>query len=124
VVLITSNDYSGLDHTYENGLLRSDWLPKGRFLPSLLLANTPQVILSFCYFLYNSIWTHFHVEMEWNAFARGYKPLRVSSPHGQQTSTYRLQLPYAYSIPLIVGSILLHWLVSNAFYLLVIEGSK
>ena len=123
-MLTTSSDYSGLDHTYENGLLRSDWLPKGRFLSSLLLANTPQVILSSCYFLYNSIWTHLHAELEWNAFGTRYQPLRVSSPHGQQRSTYRLQLPYAYSIPLIAGSIVLHWLVSNAFYLLVIEGGK
>ena len=81
-----------------------------------------QVVLSVCYFMYNSIWTRLHSELEWNDFALDYKPLRVSTPKGGQASTYRLQLPYLYGIPLIVGSIFLHWLASNAIYIVLIEG--
>lgn len=43
---------------------------------------------------------------------------------GEQYATYRLQLPYRYSIPLIVMSIFLHWMMSNTFYTMVGEGGK
>jgi hypothetical protein len=94
----------------------------GSLLPSVLLANVPQLILAFCYFAYNSILTRLEVEKEWNAYGKAYKPLRVSYPEGNQTSTYRLQLPYRYSLPLLIISTLLHWLVSNTLYVFVIEG--
>ncbi len=45
------------------------------------------------------------------------KPLRVTSPAGQQRGTYRLQLPYRYGVPLLVGSGILHWLVSQSIFL-------
>lgn len=122
--VLTADRYSGLDHTYENGLFDANWVPKGQLLPSILISNAPQLILSINYFMYNAIWTRLHSELEWNAFAISYRPLRVTSPKGEQLSTYRLQLPYLYSIPLIIGSIVLHWLVSNAIYVLVIEGGE
>lgn len=83
-----------------------------------------QLILSFCYFALNSFLTRIQVEEEWNSYSRSYKPLRVSHPRGQQISHYRLQLPYKYSIPLIGMSILLHWILSNAIFLTIIEGGK
>lgn len=54
---------------------------------------------------------------EWNDYAHHRKTLRVTSPSGDQRSTYRLQLPYKYGIPLIVMSGLLHWLVSQSIFL-------
>ncbi|KAG6362579.1 hypothetical protein INS49_007671 [Diaporthe citri] len=92
------------------------------YLGALLMANTPQLILSFCYFALNSFLTRIQVEEEWNSYSRSYKPLRVSNPKGQQVSHYRLQLPYKYSIPLIGMSIVLHWVLSNAIFLTIIEG--
>ncbi|KAI0194239.1 hypothetical protein F4808DRAFT_474875 [Astrocystis sublimbata] len=92
------------------------------YIAVLLLANVPQLILSLCYFSCNSLLTQIHVEKEWNSFSTLYKPLRVSYPKGQQVSSYRLQLPYRLSIPLILISILFHWLVSNAIFLYVNEG--
>lgn len=94
------------------------------YLGALLMANTPQLILSFCYFALNSFLTRIQVEEEWNSYSRSYKPLRVSSPKGGQVSHYRLQLPYRYSIPLIGMSILLHWVLSNAIFLTIIEGGR
>ncbi|GAP88371.1 hypothetical protein SAMD00023353_2900400 [Rosellinia necatrix] len=92
------------------------------YLGVLLLANAPQLIFSFCYFSYNAFFTRLEVEREWNSLSQSYRPLRVSYPSGRQISSYRLQLPYRYSIPLIGISIGFHWLISNVLFLLVIEG--
>jgi hypothetical protein len=54
---------------------------------------------------------------EWSEFAHVRKTLRVTAPSGQQRSTYYLQLPYRYAIPLLVTSMLLHWLTSQAIFL-------
>lgn len=60
---------------------------------------------------------------EWAAMSTRYKALRVTNPMGQQSSTYFLQLPYRYSGPLLIISILLHWILSGCIYLLVMKGS-
>ena len=90
----------------------------------ILLANAPQQILSLCYFAYNALITRACAEREWNSYALSYKAIRVTEPTGDQISTYRLQLPYKYSIPLLVVSVLLHWLVSNTIYVLIIDGGN
>ncbi|KAM7210200.1 hypothetical protein V8F06_014414 [Rhypophila decipiens] len=92
------------------------------FVGKVILANTPQLLLSLCYFAYNALFTRACTEMEWNSYAVSYKPLRVSYPAKGQVSTYRLQLPYRYSVPLIAVSILLHWLVSNTIFVTIIDG--
>ncbi|KAF7532875.1 hypothetical protein G7054_g7579 [Neopestalotiopsis clavispora] len=103
-------------HTVQFGSAQLD------YLSTLIVVNIPQVLLSFVYLTVNTLYTQLQVEQEWNAYAREYTPLRVSYPAGEQTTTYRLQLPYKYSIPLVVVSILLHWIVSNSIFLLVVEG--
>lgn len=92
------------------------------YISALIIANGPQLFLSFCYFSYNTFFTRIAVEQEWYLFSVRYQPLRVSYPVGEQTSNYRLQLPYKYSVPLLVTSILLHWLVSNTIYIFINEG--
>ncbi|KAI1172874.1 hypothetical protein F4777DRAFT_559812 [Nemania sp. FL0916] len=120
--IATRNDYTtSLDHT--NGVLTVNlWAQPLSYIATLLLANLPQLILSFCYFAYNSLITRLRVEVEWNNLSSSYQPLRVSYPVGQQISTYRLQLPYRYGVPLIIISIVLHWFLSNAVFLFVFEG--
>ncbi|KAI1845462.1 hypothetical protein JX266_008320 [Neoarthrinium moseri] len=59
---------------------------------------------------------------EWAAMSMDYKPLRVTAPKGKQRSSYWLQLRMKYSIPLLIVSVLLHWLLSNAIYISVGEG--
>lgn len=44
------------------------------------------------------------------------KTLRVTCPVVKQRSTFRLQLPYSYGVPLLVMSMVLHWLVSLSFF--------
>ncbi|KAI0875522.1 hypothetical protein GGS24DRAFT_515444 [Hypoxylon argillaceum] len=89
---------------------------------SILLSNSPQLLLSFCYLAYNNLFTRLQMAKEWARFNEGYNSLRVTEPRGQQYSTYRLQLPYKYSIPLIVTSAFLHWLLSNTIYVFVSTG--
>ncbi|KAM0813070.1 putative DUF6536 domain-containing protein [Seiridium cardinale] len=89
---------------------------------ALMVANAPQLLLSLCYFSYNTFFTRLAVEKEWNAYSLKYTPLRVSYPAGEQFSHYRLQLPYKYSMPLLAVSVLLHWLVSNTIYIFINEG--
>lgn len=79
---------------------------------------------------------------EWSQLSTGFRSLRVTDPklvrnflyeqiiqtkqelRGEQYSTYRLQLPYKYSVPLIICSVFLHWILSNTIYLFVSQGGK
>jgi len=55
--------------------------------------------------------------VEWTSFPLKRQSLRVSNPVGLQRSTYWLQLPYIYSLPLLVGSGLIHWVLSQSLFL-------
>ena len=89
----------------------------GNLMSVILLANLPQVLLSFLYLTYNSLFTSMLLAEEWSGFAHQRKTLRVTCPVGKQRSTYWLQLPYLYGIPLLVMSGILHWLVSQSIFL-------
>ncbi|KAI4166112.1 MAG: hypothetical protein LQ342_000543 [Letrouitia transgressa] len=82
-----------------------------------LAANSPQLIFSFLYLNYNALFTSLLLAQEWNGYAHRRKTLRVTSPTRQQRSTFWLQLPYRYSIPFLLVSAILHWLVSQSIFL-------
>jgi len=86
-------------------------------IPFVLLANSPQAIISFIYVTYNGLFTTMLANREWSRYGIKRAALRVSVPVPGQRSTYFLQLPYTWSIPLIVASILLHWFVSQSIFL-------
>ena len=88
----------------------------------ILLANTPQLLLSVLYFLYNSMYTRMLATSEWTRFALLRKGLRVSSPQGDQRFTHWLQLPWIYSLPLSIAASILHWLVSQSIFLVKIDA--
>jgi len=83
----------------------------------VLFANLPQLIVSVLYLMYNSLYTCMHLAHEYSGYAIERKPLRVTEPKGSQRSTYWLQLPYTYGIPLLLASAALHWLVSQSIFL-------
>ncbi|KAJ9604505.1 hypothetical protein H2200_011341 [Cladophialophora chaetospira] len=100
---------------------------------STLIANAPQALFSFLYVCYNGLFTIMFLARELMNFSvtsgRGRKYLRVSEAKGEQKSTYFLQLPFKYGIPLLIGSGLMHWLVSQSVFLANIsiiprDGSK
>jgi hypothetical protein len=86
-----------------------------------MLINLPQVLFSMLYFMFNSLLTMMHSAHEWSSFAKHRKALRVSSPVGQQRSTYWLQLPWSYSLPTIIASGTLHWLLGRSVYLVKVD---
>ncbi|KAI1802808.1 hypothetical protein F4811DRAFT_563008 [Daldinia bambusicola] len=107
-----SNGYTfGGPFGYSDELRAIHSMDGAGYLTALLVANSPQLLLSACYFYYNAFLTQLL-----------YKPLRVTYPEGDQISSYRLQLPYKYSIPLIIIMIVCHWLLSNALFFFGIEG--
>lgn len=81
------------------------------------IVNLPQIILSFCYLALNGICTSMASAHEWNNIAKTRKGLRVTKPLAKQRSTYFLQLPYRWAVPLIFTSGILHWLLSQSFFL-------
>jgi hypothetical protein len=59
---------------------------------------------------------------EWSTYAHHRKGLRVSrAAAGSQRSTYFLQLPYRFALPLMALSGILHWLVSQSIFLVAID---
>jgi hypothetical protein len=95
---------------------------KNDLVSNAIVANSPQVILSMLYFSYNALFTSFLLSHEWISYANKKKGLRVSwRPVGAQRTEYFLQLPYRFSLPLLVLSGALHWMVSQAIFLVAID---
>ncbi|KAF1849177.1 uncharacterized protein K460DRAFT_330888 [Cucurbitaria berberidis CBS 394.84] len=90
-------------------------------LKNAWFANAPQLLLSFSYLAINTICTSMAGTLEWNNLANFRKGLRVTQSHGSQRSTYFLQLPYRWSLPLIITSGTLHWLLSQTFFLVRVD---
>ena len=88
----------------------------------VLLANSPQLVYSMLYFLSNGLLTNMLLAAEYNNYATQRKSLRVSWPKGQQRWTYYISLPYRYGIPLIIISIVMHWLLSQSLFLVIINA--
>lgn len=89
---------------------------------NVLVANLAQPVLSFIYFSYNGIFTCMLAEREWNQFARKKGGLRISGVRsGSQRSSFFLQLPYRFAIPIMLLSGVLHWLVSQSIFVVAVE---
>ncbi|KAJ4258087.1 hypothetical protein NW762_008227 [Fusarium torreyae] len=107
---------SRFGHAPQNEDVQNSALEGLPLIQLTMVANLPQLVLSICYLSYNGLFTRMLAEFEWSKHSIGYRALRVTDPKGKQNSTYRLQLPYRFSIPLIIVSIVLHWLYSNCIY--------
>ncbi|CZT06813.1 uncharacterized protein RAG0_12456 [Rhynchosporium agropyri] len=88
----------------------------GTFL-NILLVNTPQSLTSCLNLFYNNLFTNMLTGAEWNALAYERQPLRVTHPRGEQKSRLYLSMPYNYGIPVMFLSGMLHWLISESFFL-------
>ncbi|KAH8679223.1 hypothetical protein BGZ61DRAFT_551689 [Ilyonectria robusta] len=93
-----------------------------KIIQSALIANLPQLCFSVLYFQYNGLFTGMLAAREWGDFGSRRRAIRVSSdPRGEQRSNYFLQLPYRWSIPLLLMSILVHWLLSQSVFIVAVE---
>lgn len=91
-------------------------------LTSVLFANIPQITFSILYFQYNGLFTCMLSAKEWSDFGWKRRALRVSSePVGEQRSRYFLQLPYRWSIPLVLVSVFMHWVLSQSIFVVAVE---
>lgn len=81
-----------------------------------ILGNLPQVLLAWLYIFINNLWTTMHLAAEYAGYAVIAKGLRVSAPQGRQRSTYWLNLPFRYSVPLAALSAILHWAVAQTLF--------
>lgn len=91
-------------------------------MTAVLIANSLQLGLSIIYVTYNNFLTRLLVGRGWAMRSFQHSSLRVTTPRGRQRSTYRLQLPYRYSVPLMVSCGILHWLMSNTIYIFISQG--
>ncbi|KAF2823774.1 hypothetical protein CC86DRAFT_327712 [Ophiobolus disseminans] len=91
-------------------------------ITNAVIANAPQLVLSWVYFSYNGLLTLLALAREWESYAQKRKGLRVSSvPCGEQRSTYFLQLPYRIAVPFMIISGFLHWIISQSFFLVSVQ---
>lgn len=91
-------------------------------IKNVLVANTPQLILSGIYLTLNNLLTRMQLAVEWASYSTERKALRVSHDRkGAQRATYFLQLPYRLGLPLMAVSATLHWLVSQSIFLVSIN---
>lgn len=90
---------------------------------NVVVANTPQLLLSFLYLNYNGLMTVMSLAQEWSRYGIRRNGLRVSTtPQGAQRSTYFLQLPYRFGVPIITITGTLHWLISQSIFLVSVEA--
>lgn len=92
-------------------------------LTSVVVANTPQLAITISYYCYNAVLTSMLAATEYSSYGVNRKSLRVTWPvqGSQQRSTYWLSVPYRYATPILIIYMILHWLVSQSiFYLLLI----
>jgi hypothetical protein len=87
-------------------------------LGSVVLANVPQLALTLSYYCYNNVVTDMLAAREYSSYGASRKPLRVTWPAkgSRQRSTYWLSVPYQYAAPLLLFYGILHWLVSQSIY--------
>ena len=85
-------------------------------LTSVLIANSPQLLCSYIFLGFNYLLTCMLTGREWMSFSHRRRSLRVTYPAGEQHSTYYLQLPYRFSIPLQIMSALMSWLTSQILF--------
>jgi hypothetical protein len=86
-------------------------------LGGVLLANTPQALLSYLYLAYNALYTNLFVAHELSSYMHKRKALRVTAPRGKQRTTYWLNVPFRFAIPMTVLSGLFHWLASQSMFM-------
>ncbi|KAE9378504.1 hypothetical protein N431DRAFT_528895 [Stipitochalara longipes BDJ] len=73
------------------------------------------------YFALNRMCTSICFTREWNDCAIYRKGLRTTVSSGEQRPAYFLQLPYRWAVPLTTISGVLHWLLSQSLFLVLLE---
>ncbi|KAI1371667.1 hypothetical protein F4677DRAFT_434798 [Hypoxylon crocopeplum] len=106
---LDSFSFRGTFGSSDSPFFLGDYVNRYGYITTLLFANLPQLILSYCFFSYESLFTRMLNEKEFNSYSLGpHKELRISYPTGKRASTHWFRLPHAHGIPLLITSALLH----------------
>jgi hypothetical protein len=94
-------------------------LPGDPFLSGVLIANTPQLVLSAMYLFNNAMFTNFFKMREWNSYGKRRQGLRVTAPQADtaQRRAYFLSFPLKWSLSFLAFMALTHWFVSQTIFL-------
>lgn len=86
----------------------------------IAVSLSPQLVVSLLYLVLNQHLTRMCQLKDWIHLRMSRQALRVSNPEpeSRQVSSYWLSLPYRYSVPHLVSSVILSWLVSNSIFFL------
>lgn len=97
---------------------RAGTLQNSPELQGVVIANSAQLVVTLCYYFYNSLLTKMLLSAEYSSYGVNRKPLRVTWPveGSKQRSTYWLSIPYRYGLPAMALFTILHWLVSQGIY--------
>ncbi|KAH8730757.1 hypothetical protein GQ44DRAFT_672608 [Phaeosphaeriaceae sp. PMI808] len=102
---------------------KADDVGSSGIVPTLVIANIPQLGFSLLFIVYNSLWSKLLVAHEFDRMTRAKKGLRVSErPRGKQRASHFFTLPARYALPLMGCSTALHWLCSQSFFMVRIDG--
>lgn len=102
---------------------KADDVSSTGIVPTLLLANVPQLGFSLLYVVYANIWSKLLVAHEFDRMTQSKKGLRVSERRrGMQRASHFFTLPARYALPLMGCSAALHWLCSQSFFMVRIDG--
>jgi hypothetical protein len=87
-------------------------------LQGVVIANSAQLVVTICYYFYNSLLTRMLLSAEYSSYGVNRKPLRVTWPveGSKQRSTYWLSIPYRYGLPSMALFTIVHWLVSQGIF--------
>lgn len=92
-------------------------------VPTLLVANIPQLGFSLLYVVYTNTWNKLLVAHEFDRLTQHKKGLRVSErPRGRQRASRFFTLPVRYALPLMLCSAAIHWLCSQSLFMVRIDG--
>lgn len=72
----TTNSIGSFFESEQNSFINSPFT----FFEGVMLANSPQLLLSVCYLTYNNMFTRLQMAREWSLFSEGYQGLRVTDP--------------------------------------------
>jgi hypothetical protein len=89
----------------------------GNALTMTILANIPQIFLSVIYVLYLGIMTSMFLAADWSAYAFKAQTLMLSTPSGNQRSTWLFGAPPAWGFLLLSFLTALHWLLSQSIFI-------
>lgn len=91
-------------------------------LSAVVVANIPQLVIIVSYYCYNAVLTSILAAAEYSSYGVKRKALRVTWPikDSQQRSTYWLSVPYRYVVPILGLHMILHWLISQSIFYLVL----